>query len=454
MTENGEKKLGIRRPVSQGSRIQQEYGGLYDAEKRAKMYDQMKHRMWIRKFLKNTFEIFILLGTLFAFWFIYKAWDAHLEHKRELAAAEQAANDAREAENARLRREEQERERARVEAERAAQREEKERKEQERRLAEQERRETIESYKVFSYALRENELCMYAKSVTNILSEAKGELCYLLPDKEPVFYWATSNTNGETMVLRINEKGDREPLDASSFFARVSKFDYLVAGEGKVYYHANRKNPVWGHLSKTQSRDPAKVFFAGLSERLETLKPAYDEITFDIVFIPKGSKKQIVCETLEFGCAYSLDNVREAVVQAFPPRGYVGSSFNVKKFKRTAKLWDGPDIKQGVDGITYVPRTMPSTSYDSFYSDHVLASRVIHRRYARRQLSVDRWQSLYDKAVKEEEAEAEYYRRQKEDFDSRRQKSLSDSERAYVNRIDRIIDEGELYYHAKKRKAK
>lgn len=452
------KKLAVRRPASEPSNAQNRYGGLYDPEKRAKMYDEMKHRLWVRKFLKNAFDAGIILGTLFAMWFIYKAWDSHLEHKREIAAAERAAEDAREAERSRLRQEELDRERLRAEAERAALRAEREREEESKRLAEQKRRETIDEFKMFTYALRENDFDMFSKSVTNCLAAAGGALCYLLPETEsvPVLYLAESQTNGVISVLRINENGERESIDGASFFDRIRLLDYIVAGEGKVYYHARRKNALWGKLSKTTPCDPAKVFFAGLHEKLEHLKPTYDEIKFDIVFIPKNSQKQIVCETLEYGCTYSLDNVRDAVESAFPPKNLGGTAFKAKQYKRTVKLWNGSHIKEGVDGITYVPRVPPSSNTKNVYYGpgyYEFRHRVIYRSEVRRQDNRERWQSLYNQAVQEEREEEEYYRRQKEDFTNRRQRAMSEADRAYEAKIDKMISEGELYYHARRNKA-
>lgn len=446
------KKLGIIRPKQKQD--QDRYGGLYDAEKRAKMYEEIKHKLWMRKLLKNAFEVFILLGTLLSTWFIYKAWDTHLEHKKELAKAERAAEDAREAERLRLRREEQERERARIEAERAAMRAEKEREEQARRYAEQEKHETIETYKLFTYALRENDFDIFSKSVTNCLSKVGGEMCYMLPQKEsiPVLYWAVGQTNGEIRILRIDESGGRVEVEPTSFFDRVAKLDYLVAGEGKVYYHARRKNPLWGRLSKTQESDPSKTFFAGLYEKLETLKPTYEDIRFDIVFVPKSTQQQIICDRLEFGCNYSLDKVRCAVEEAFPPGSAIGVASSFKKFKRTVKLWNGASIKQGVDGITYVPRSPPASYNNTVFNDYTFSSRIIYRRTFRNNDNRERWNVLYNQALQEDKEEEEYYRRQKQNILDRRQRNASSAENAYAKRIDKIINDGELYYHVRKKR--
>lgn len=431
--------------------------GLYDAETRVKMYEQMKHRMWRRKLLKNIFEVAVLLALLCSFWFIYKGVDAHLEHKRALAAAERAAEEAREAERERKQAEEREKIRAEQEARRAAEKAEREAAVAERARQEKEKAETVEAYKVFIHALRENEFDIFGKSVTNTLAEVGGELCYFLPleKRQITLYWATYSTNAAPQVVKIDENGNREPIDFDTFSKRIASLDYLVAKDGKTYYHPRRKKPLWGSLSKTEACDPSDKFFAGLNKSLENLRPSFDDLVYDIVFIPAGMpNKRIICETLEFGCKYSLDSVRDAVEKEFPPKSYSGEMMKIKKFKRTVKLWNGSMIKHGIDGITYVPRHNPSQrDYYNSHPVHSLAGfNTVYRRTARRLDDSQRWAELYSQAQREDSEEEAYYARARSDYESRRKKGMDAALTQYEERINGIIQKGELYYHAKKRK--
>lgn len=431
--------------------------GLYDAEARVKMYEQMKHRMWRRKLLKNIFEVCVLLGLLCSFWFIYKGVDAHLQHKRELAAAERAAEEAREAERERRQAEEREKIRAEQEARRAAEKAARDAAVAERERLAKEKTETIEAYKVFIHALRENEFDIFGKSVTNTLAETGGELCYFLPleERNITLYWATYATNAAPQVVKIDEYGNREPIDFDTFSKRIAPLDYLVAKEGKTYYHPRRKKPLWGTLSKTEPCDPSDKFFAGLAKSLaDNLRPSFDDLVYDIVFIPAGMpNKRIVCETLEFGCKYSLDNMREAIEKEFPPKSYGGETMKIKKFKRTVKFWNGSMIKHGIDGITYVPRHDPSARGYVHSSIHSLSGyNTVYRRTARRLDDSQRWAELYSQAQREESEEAAYYARERSEYEARRKKGKDAALTQYEERINGIIQKGELYYHAKKRK--
>lgn len=429
---------------------------VYDSETRAQMYERMKHRMWRRKMLKNVFDVAVLLGLLFSCWFIYKAWDSHLEHKRALAAAEREAAAKLEAEREKLRAEEREKLRAAQEAERAAAEAAREAVEAERKRAERERNETADAYRLFMYAFRENEFDMFGKTVTNGLEQTGGELCYLLPvgEKDYSVYWAAYPTNGAPLIAKIDERGDREPVEAETFSKRIASLDYLVARDGKVYYHARRKRPLWGVLSKTEPCDPADLFFAGLRNAIDRLKPEYADLVFDVVFIPKNSSKRIVCETLEFGCRHSIENVRDAVEKEFPPKSYGTEAFRLKKYKRTVKFWNGPMIKRGVDGITYVPRSNPSTriGYSSFY-DTPRGYTTIYRRTAYRAATSGEWSALASRVHEEDAEEASYYERQRREHEEKRRRGASAAVDAYAKRIDGILRDGELYYHARKREA-
>lgn len=430
---------------------------LYDAEIRAKMYEQMKHRAFMRKLLKNVFEVAILLGTLASAGYLYKMWDSHLEHKRVLAEEARAAEDARRAEELRLREEAKAAETARREAEMERARAEREKAAQEKKLVQQERESVREAYKIFTYALRENEFDMFGKSVTNNLEGSGAELCYLLPadGKELPLYWVRFPSGGAPDVRKISASGDSVPMEYGLFAARLANLSYLVAKDGKVYFRSTRRKPLWGRLGKAKGGNPADAFFAGLGETVSLLNPEYDDLVFDIVFADKKSGKQIVCESLEFGCEYSPENVRAAVEKAYPPKNLGFYSIGEEKrspFKRTVKIYNGSMIMRGLGDITYVPRHPPTSRTTRVSYGNLPGWSTVHRARTVSESDAARWSSLYQQALREEAEEKAYYENRRKEREAKINSRIAQAERSYGERIDRILDEGELMFHAKRKK--
>jgi len=446
--------LKLRKMLSRQPESPHVASSLYDPEKRVEMYERMKHRMFMQKLLRNGFEVLVLFGLLFSLWYLYKVFDSHLTHKRELAAQELTAELAAEEAREKARLEELAQENARREAERQAA-------EKERRLAEEERQrqnrlrsETKDTYNLFLYALRENEFDIFGGNVTNSLLDAGGELCYLLPadDASLPLYWVTCCAGSAPLAFKIESSGERQEVDFDTFQRRIAALDYLVAKDGVTYYHPHRKKPTWGSLGKTKPSAPSDAFFGGLSGVLKVLKPSYDDLMFDIVFVSKSPARTIICETLDFGCEYSLENVRAAIDEAFPSKGYKGGDLKLKKYKRTVKFWNGSYIKQGIDGITYVPRTQPSQSLSGASWTSLAGYRTIYRRRAATENSRANWSALYQKVLQEDAAEERYYETQRKQHQAMMDKGKSEAENAHSAKIEKILSGGELYYHAKKRR--
>ena len=59
------------------------------------------------------------------------------------------------------------------------------------------------------------------------------------------------------------------------------------------------------------------------------------------------------------------------------------------------------------------------------------------------------WQSLCDEAKKQEEAENRFYEKQNASRAKSTQNAMTQAERDYAARIDRIYDNGTLYFRAK-----
>ncbi len=433
---------------------------LYDSEIRVKTYEQMKHRMFLRKFLKNAFDVAVLLGLLSSLWFVYKAIDRHLDHRRELAEAERAAEAKQEAERAERAQKERERLQSEREAENERQRLERERKAAEEEAARKDKEQAAALYLTFLYAVRENDFDMFNVNVTNKLAETGGELCYLLPlDKNPrpPLYWVKHVPGEVVKAVKIEDGGKRSEIDYSEFAARIDGFDYMVAKEGMVYYHARRKNPRWGMIDKDKPVDPSEMFFSGLSGALELIKPVYDELVFDIIFYPsENPQNKIVCETLEFGEKTSPVAIRSALENVYPPRASDGETFKFKKFRRTLKFWNGSHVKRGVDGITYVPRMRPATRYGTYSASSLTMPgyRPIYRSRARRLDDNDEnWTTLCNLTKQEEQAEVRYYEGKRNEYEQNKRNNKDKATQRYVERLDRILKNGKLYFHARKRKA-
>ena len=128
-----------------------------------------------------------------------------------------------------------------------------------------------------------------------------------------------------------------------------------------------------------------------------------------------------------------------------------------KRYKRTVVFWDGAHIKKGVDGVTYVPRVAPAVTYDRYGHTAVYGSgwnydralRNENKRIARAEHQRELWQSLYDEAKKQDEAEARFYEKRNESGGTGAQGAMSQAERDYAERIDRIYAGGTLYFRAK-----
>ena len=198
-----------------------------------------------------------------------------------------------------------------------------------------------------------------------------------------------------------------------------------------------------------------KEFFGDIAPEVKRLDIDPDGLRFEIVFIPSETKKVIITDTIEYGAQYSLSKVREAIEEAFPMRTTsFSSSTSRKMYKRTVVLWDGAHIKKGVDGVTYVPRVAPTTTYGRTTILRGSGWIYDNRNRYREDNTYARWQSLYEEAQKQECAERSFYERQNASREKSAQNAMSQAERDYAARIDRIYNNGMLYFRAKVDKRK
>ena len=436
-------------------------GAVSAAEERVRMYEAMRRKNARTKMLRNFVESAMLLMLLGALVGLSLWW---MSHRNKVKAEEARISAEREAEMIRIAkerdkidRERREKDRLEREAMLARERERRQKEQEAKEREERERRNNKELYNLCSMAIRENQFDLFVDSVTNDMCRTGGELCYLLPTPTtpPPLYHVTYETNGIRQVFRIDEKGNKDVVEAGEFDGMLKGVEYIVAKNGMVHFASTRKPPTTGLLPMAKEADPSETFFGALAPALMELKPTYDELTFDVFFTPRGSTKKIFVENLPFGCAWSQQNIRDAIDKA-TPRGSTGyfsaGSSRIKKFKRTVKVYGGSMIKQGLDGITYVPASPPPERYREVYSSTVPNCIYRSRTTVRYDNSRERWSTLYARAQQEEADEAAYYERLREKRQSSISAAQSAEERKRQAKIDGILRNGTLSYRIRKAK--
>ena len=434
-------------------------GVLTAAEERVRMYEEMRRKTARTKMLRNFVESAMWLMILAGLVGLFLWWK---DHKTKVAA--EAARIEAEAEASRLRLAEErdrlmreQREKDRMERERI-QREEDNRRRVEREArerAERELRDNKERYNLYMMALRENSFDMFTKSVTNDIESVGGELCYLFPSETmpAPLYHVVYETNGMRRVSRIEANGKVEEAKPETFNKMLGEFEYLVAKGPTVYFKSSRNTPPTGILNIVKESDPAETFFSTLAPTIKALKPTYDELTFDIIFTAMNSSRKIFVENLQFGCPWSIRNVREAIEKNTPVKSTssTGGSLRIEKFRRTVKEYGGAMIKQGVDGITYVPRHPPRRHHVS-YSSTVPNCIYRSRTSVYSDNSYGRWAALHAKAQQEDADEAAYYARMRTKHADRRKSVQAAEYQRWQEEIDSTLRNGTLSYRIRKAK--
>ena len=432
-------------------------GRVQGAEQRkanAAAHDQKQaQRHEIVAFAKIVILLVALVVIAGAGWWFWNWQQVKRENARQaaaVAAQRLAEAEQRKAEERAKREAEREAERAR----RAAEQAEQQRKTAERRAEKERKRAEEEAARAAREAARtagrklfdatEEAFAAGAFHFISALPASKtpgareGTFYYILPRPETArrsFVVCESSASGTVTCSRLFENGDREPYgDSGDFLKNVDGQDYLMLAPDKnLYFHSRRRKDHVGEISKSQIESVVEAFFGGIAKDVMCFIPDFQDLTFEIVFVPrtsgpKAKPNPIIVETVGYGMPYSIGKVRDAIQDAFPDKGTSAKKSKRKRSKRTVVFWDGAVIKRGIDGVTYVPRSCPGSGY---YSGQSLSVRTR-----------DQWSSLYDEAIRQEELE-----RQADEL-----AAYEDAQKnadAYSRRLDRIFDEGTLFFRAR-----
>lgn len=437
---------------------------LHMAEEHVKFYEEMKDRDRRRKMRERIqgvlLAILAVLCAVGVYWYI-----GYRKEKRQAAEIAYAQEKNR-LEVERVENERREKE-LKAAAEKAATEKrlaEEKRQREERQLAqkrEREERARIENELLENRVLYKKTCTLFAEGRFDFLNvlptnalpgRVSGTFYYLLPflDNGEVVV-CQSSTNGIESVCRLDAGGVKTPFPAETFLASLEGKDYLLAHEDRVYFRSKRKKPHVAQLSKQEAVDLSKAFFGDVDPEVKRLNIDPEELSFEIVFVPKDSKKIIIADTLVYGVEYSLAKVREAIEDAYPMRRTSVTSVKKPKFKRTVVFWNGAQIKKGIDGTMYVPKVAPRV-FPYWYRRERGWTSGQFDRYWRQSGSGDLntyWQSLYNEAKQQELDEKRYYADHENAVEERKQAALSRAEQAYQAKIDRIYNEGTLYFRAK-----
>lgn len=442
-------ELYVRRPqVSNTVETDMASEAVKAVENRARIVEELKDREARRRRWGNLVDIIILIIVLVGGFVGYDIWRTRRE---KAAAAEDAARLAEiqaEAEkNKEIERQRveaqalRERERAALEAERQAKEKEESRKREEIR--------TNKEKFAFLVSALQNDDIAFVSDLKKVDGQP-SEIAYLFPhldNQRRSFVILETNENGEERLTRLTGNGEREETDKNQFQEALKDQDYLAIADKKIYFHSRRKKQHVGRLSKQKNTNLTDAFFGAMSEEVKSLDSDFSNLSFEIVFVPDPNKPRVfnVLEVVNFGSDYSISRFRNEIEELYPPKELKVRTKAANKFKRKVVFWDGSHIKTGVDGVIYVPRTRPSTrqvsvswnGYGRVYSTgHSTAADM-------------RWENLCDRAREEECEEQAYYARQAEDLQrgiASLQKSAAEE---YKAKIDRIINDGELFFRAK-----
>lgn len=399
-------------------------------ECRAAAYDAMEHRRKMRKILRNFIGILLNLLVLAGLWYGFlKLQESRSEARlRERAAEESVARANEAAAKARAAAlEKSERIRQEREAKAIAERE---KVESEKSQREQERQLVSDLFRVDIRAFRENDFRMFAPSVTNKVALAGGRLAYLFPesDNSICVYEVRYEPGGTCKVRRYREDGSCENVDGVLFDSKLAGYDYLVADGENVYLRVKRRNKLEGPFNPNRNaQDPHSPFFGALSPLVKELDPVYEGLSFDILFV-SGDGKVVKCQNVRFGDTFDKRTVRDSVEAAYPFSKADVGKFHPSKYKYTAKMYSGAWLRRGSDGIWYVPL---------MYNGRTCGDHSV-------------W--LQKKAIAERDAkmEKQHYDDERARYYDAMFKRDGEAGRAYVKKIDEIINAGTLRWRARK----
>ena len=442
-------ELHVRRPLRTSTFADQiASDAVRSVENRARIFEELKDREVRRKrwgFLMSLVgTILLVLGSLIGF----DMWRTRQEKSNLARTQEQIAKAQAKADLMKAEREHQQELKAmrdKENAERELARKQKESEEEARRAKIKAARERYGSYVI----LLQNKDIAFASELEK-MSPKPDVVAYLLPhvgEQARSFVVVEQQTNGTEQIYRLTCEGSRESVDRELFARRCREQDYFAVAADKVYFHSARKKQHVGRLSKQKAVDLSDAFFGALADDVKSLDPDFSNLSFEIVFVPNPQKAKefLIAEVVEFGAWYSIDRVRNAIVEAYPPKSVKLGKGTVRKFKRRYRFWDGSHIKTGIDGVTYVPRVQPQGRYVSVrWSGY---GRVCTT--GRSSAEVIRWANLKEKVEDEEREEKAYYDNQETERRNALSALATSVRQKYEAEVNQMMNDGELFFRAK-----
>jgi len=427
------------------------------------MADQAKrHREWIRAFLRNTFALLAILGVLALGFFAYLTIDrrrSEEKHRQQLllrAAEEERAERERQNEEERLKREEERKaEKAKEAADRKAAAEKAEATRQLELKTQKEQAAAKEFYARTLATFDGWKFHFISDLKKEVQTAPDGESYYLLPSdgKQSVRIGVVRTENGVSTAYRLSEEGEKETVDVQEFRDSLEKLEYLVATGTNVYFKALRAKPHVSEIPTDKEVDLTDAFFGSLSPVVKQLELDFEDLSFELVFRPDKTKKNILSQVVSFGMPYSLEKVREAIEEEYPPKELKVKATRQKKFKRTVVYWDGAHIKRGIDGVMYVPRT-PPTATKRYRHGHRTYGVIgdgwyYNKSYSQSADAYEHWQSLCKRADQEDQDERDFLARQEEERKAQIAQQSEAEKEKYRQKIDGIIRNGHLFWRAR-----
>ncbi|MCQ2390014.1 MAG: hypothetical protein MJ240_01210 [Kiritimatiellae bacterium] len=217
-------------------------------------------------------------------------------------------------------------------------------------------------------------------------------------------------------VKRLSADADPVEMALDEFNKLIAQTPYLVMRGERAYFCSQKKGaselavPITG-----EQFSPSKEMFGDLYEAMSRLRFKRPTLSWQVSFLPKDEETPVEICTAAYGEWVSrgrfFDKIKKIMSDqagAREQRKAVAAAARKLGRKRTVVLYDGSTIRRTIDGVTQVPRSFQyngSNRHKYYWDTHAYRDEVRKEEAARA-----KWQSLYDEARRQEEAERDVER--------------------------------------------